>query len=79
MRRREFLSDCGMGFTGLAAGAMLASDGIVRAEDGTSNSPHHFPPRAKSVIWVFLSGGYSHIETFDPKTALNKYAGKSYA
>jgi hypothetical protein len=68
-----------MGFTGLAAGAMLASDGIVRAEDGTSNSPHHFPPRAKSVIWVFLSGGYSHMETFDPKPALNKYAGKSYA
>jgi hypothetical protein len=35
-------------------------------------------PRAKSVIWIFLSGGYSHLETFDPKPALNKYAGKTF-
>ena len=34
--------------------------------------------RAKSVIWIFLSGGVSHLETFDPKPALNKYAGKTY-
>lgn len=35
-------------------------------------------PRAKNVIWVFLSGGYSQLETFDPKPALNQYAGKTY-
>jgi hypothetical protein len=79
--RRTFLADLGMGFTGLALGAMLARDGVVRAED-----PHHAPPdgrphhapRAKSVIWIFLSGGYSHLETFDPKPALNRYAGKTF-
>src|SRR5256714_3692497 len=38
----------------------------------------HFRPRARSVIWIFLSGGYSHLETFDPKPALNKYAGKTF-
>ena len=38
----------------------------------------HFAPRAKSVIWIFLSGGVSHLETWDPKPALNKYAGKTY-
>ena len=77
MHRRKFMADSGMGFSGLAAGGMLAADGVVRGEVPTGQ--HHFVPRAKSVIWVFLSGGYSHMETFDPKPALNKYAGKSYA
>ncbi len=82
--RRPFLSDLGMGFTGLALGAMLASDGQGRAADiGAPSSsvptglPHH-PPRARSVIWIFLSGGYSHVETFDPKPALNRYAGLTF-
>ncbi|MDA1049059.1 MAG: DUF1501 domain-containing protein [Planctomycetota bacterium] len=75
-----------MGFTGLSLGAMLAEDGIVRAAEASSEfsstlplapSPH-FTPRAKSVIWIFLSGGYSHLETFDPKPALNKYAGMTF-
>src|SRR5258708_3957075 len=34
-------------------------------------------PKAKSVIWFFMNGGVSHLETFDPKPMLNKYAGKS--
>ena len=83
--RRAFLADMGMGFTGLALGAMLAEDGIVKAADPAvvsppllSSSPLHLPPRAKSVIWVFLSGGYSHVETFDPKPALNQYAGMTF-
>lgn len=59
--RRMFLADYGMGFTGLALGSMLAQDKIVRGE--SSKLPE---PKAKSVIWVFLSGGYSHVETFDP-------------
>jgi len=78
MRRRDFLADLGMGFTGLAMGAMLADDGLVHAASEPTGQPH-FPPRAKSIIWVFLSGGYSHMETFDPKPALNKYAGKTLA
>jgi len=78
--RRAFLADVGMGFTGLALGAMLAQDGVVRA-DAPAAAPDgrpHFPPKAKSVIWVFLSGGYSHVETFDPKPALNEYAGMTF-
>ena len=35
--------------------------------------------KAKSVIWVFLSGGVSHMESFDPKPALTRYAGKTFA
>ena len=71
--------DTGMGFTGLALGAMLFRDGQARA-DSTPAPPDgkpHFPAKAKSVIWIFLCGGVSHVESFDPKPALNKYAGKS--
>jgi hypothetical protein len=65
-----------MGFTGLALGAMLAADGRVRGAESSATT--HFRPRAKSVIWIFLSGGYSHLETFDPKPALNDHAGKTF-
>src|SRR5262245_21294904 len=82
IHRRTFLADFGMGFAGLALGAMLHRDGIARAAPGVdtpgSPMPHH-RPRAKSVIWIFLSGGYSHLETFDPKPSLTKYAGKTFA
>jgi hypothetical protein len=76
IRRRTFLADLGLGFTGLALGAMLHRDGVVRAEG--PETPPHPSPRAKSVIWVFLSGGVSHLETWDPKPILNEYAGKTY-
>jgi hypothetical protein len=67
--RRSFLADTGMGFTGLALGALLHRDGHARQE--------HFAPRAKSVIWIFMAGGVSHVESFDPKPALDKYNGMS--
>jgi hypothetical protein len=79
--RRTFLADVGLGFTGLALGALLHRDGVARADapaDLLDGRPH-FPPKAKSVIWVFLSGGVSHLESFDPKSALNKYSGKTFA
>ena len=76
--RRVFLSDFGMGFTGLALGAMLGRDAARAAGNPPPDGKPHHPPRAKSVIWIFLSGGYSHLETFDPKPALNKYAGKTF-
>ncbi|MFO0847537.1 MAG: DUF1501 domain-containing protein [Gemmataceae bacterium] len=77
--RREFLADLGMGFTGLALGAMLARDGVARDDvpwvppDGKP----HFAPKVKRVIWLFMVGGTSHMESFDPKSALAKYDGKS--
>jgi hypothetical protein len=83
VHRRTFLADMGMGFVGLALGAMLHRDGLARASDAAPWSPPdgrpHFAPRAKSVIWLFMNGGVSHLETFDPKPALNKYAGKTIA
>lgn len=80
--RRSFLADVGFGFTGLALGSMLNQEGIARGEApspaGRSAPGPHFAPKAKNIIWVFLSGGVSHMETWDPKPALNRYAGKSY-
>jgi hypothetical protein len=79
--RRTFLADAGLGFAGLALGAMLHREGVA-AEVGEWSPPDgrpHFAPRAKSVIWLFMIGGTSHVESFDPKPALNKYAGKSIA
>lgn len=70
-RRRTFLADMGMGFTGLALGNLLA-------QDKPTGQPHH-APRAKYVIWIFLEGGLSHLESFDPKPELNKFAGKTIA
>lgn len=79
--RRMFLADLGMGFTGLALGAMLQRDGIARPDGAGWTPPDgraHFLPKARSVIWIFLSGGYSHLESFDPKPALNEYAGMTF-
>ncbi|MDA0832779.1 MAG: DUF1501 domain-containing protein [Planctomycetota bacterium] len=78
--RRTFLADVGMGFTGLALGAMLQRDGL--GNDAMWSPPTgepHSIPKAKSVIWLFMNGGMSHLESFDPKPMLTKYAGKTIA
>jgi hypothetical protein len=82
IHRRAFLADLGMGFTGLALGALLHRDGFAEVRGDTPGSPDgkpHFPPKAKNVIWLFMNGGVSHMETFDPKPMLTKYAGKTIA
>ena len=81
--RRELLGWSGMSLAGVALDAMISRD--MQAE--SSPGPHgpdpvgrpHFPPRAKSVIWLMMRGGASHHEGFDPKPALDRYAGKTLA
>src|SRR6476469_6267103 len=75
LTRRSFLANS---LTGLALSAMLYRDGY--ASPGSWAPPDgkpHFPPKAKSVIWLFMNGGVSHLETFDPKPELDRYGGKS--
>ena len=61
--------------TGFSA---LAINGIMAGEEpGASDGKPHFTPKAKKVIWLFMRGGVSHMESFDPKPELNKYAGKA--
>ena len=68
--RREFLRTSGMGFGSLARAGLLARDG------GAAPQPTHFPARAKRVIHVFLNGGMSQVDTFDPKPELQARGGQ---
>src|SRR2546421_12570795 len=83
--RRDFLFRAGGGFGGLALSAMLAEDSAEARGDalphGIAGSPlaarpAQFRARAKSVIFLFMVGGPSHIETFDPKPELDKMHGQ---
>src|SRR5204863_5329627 len=75
--RREFLMKAGGGFGALAFAHLLALDGVL-ARAGQTSAPKgaHFKPKAKSVIWLFMEGGPSHIDLFDPKPELDRLAGK---
>ena len=68
--RREFLTRAGGGFGALALGGMLGMDKAPGASSG------HRPAKAKSVIFLFMEGGPSHIDLFDPKPEVNRLAGQ---
>src|ERR1041384_2207934 len=83
--RRDFLFQSGGGISGLALASLLHQDGLLAASacdaKATGYNPYapkppHFAPRATRVISLFMSGGVSHLDTFDPKPALQKYAGQ---
>ena len=89
--RRDFLYRSGGGVSGLALAYLLNQDTLLAAGaaapgDACGAKPigfnpyapkaPHFKPRAKAVISLFMSGGVSQVDTFDPKPALNKYAGQ---
>ena len=75
--RREFLSQAGNGFFGTAMAYMLASDGTLRAAPTTNPVPT-LPAKAKACIFLFMVGGPSHIDTFDPKPALVRLHGTKH-
>ncbi|GIW79626.1 MAG: sulfatase [Gemmatales bacterium] len=79
LNRRRFLFRLGSGLTGVALASLVARDTFASSGWQPPDGKPHFRPKAKSVIWLFMIGGASHVETFDPKPALNKYAGKSIA
>lgn len=77
--RRNFLTSLSSGLAGISLASLLQNEQKSQAA-GTHQPPDgksHFTPKAKSVIWLFMRGGVSHMESFDPKPMLNKYAGKS--
>jgi hypothetical protein len=79
--RRSFLAQAGGGFGALALASLLADDRAAQAAGKASTTPDgprdpHFEPRVKRVIWLFMHGGPSHVDLFDPKPELVKYAGK---
>ena len=57
--------------------SLLQHDGLGADSGFHFNGNAQFAPRAKNVIWLFMRGGVSHMESFDPKPALTKFAGQS--
>jgi hypothetical protein len=89
LSRRDFLNRCGLGFGALALGGLLRDAGLLTAAETPvahapgspalnplAPRPPQFPAKAKHVIHIFANGGPSHVDTFDPKPALARYAGK---
>src|SRR5437870_4290600 len=82
LSRRQILTRIGGGFGALALSTVFADAGLLAqpAAQGSTNplapkSPH-FPARAKRLIFLFMNGGPSHVDTFDPKPTLARYAGQ---
>src|SRR3954451_17453137 len=90
--RREFLFRSGGGISGLALAYLLDRQGLLAAGPSAgadhactaasvgvnpyAPKPPHFKPRATAVISLFMGGGWSQVDTFDPKPSLAKYAGQ---
>lgn len=72
------LCDGGMGMGGLALSTMLHQEARGAEVPAVPGDLTHIAPKAKSVIWFFMIGGTSHLESFDPKPALNRHAGKTF-
>jgi hypothetical protein len=78
--RRQMLAQSGLGAGMLSLADLLARE--VSAKDAPAANPlaarpPHFPAKAKNIIWLFMHGGPSHVDTFDPKPALTKFDGQS--
>jgi hypothetical protein len=80
--RRDLVTRSALGLAGLGLAGLLqqqgyGSDSASAGSHAWSTGQTHFPGKAKRVIHFFLNGGPSHVDTFDPKPALQKYAGQS--
>jgi Protein of unknown function (DUF1501) len=82
LTRRDLLCRAGMGFAALGLASLLGEAGLLAAEPVIDPrrplAPRRpqFPAKAKQVIHLFMNGGPSHLDTFDPKPALARYAGQ---
>src|SRR5213594_2986943 len=74
MTRRELLRGTGNGFGMLGLATLLAEKSAAAGALAARST--HFPAKAKHVILLFLNGGPSHVDTFDPKPSLTKYNGQ---
>ena len=73
--RRRFLAHAGGGFGAVACASLWGTERVVEA--GQSTQSPHFSAKAKQVIYLFMHGGPSHVDLFDPKPVLTKYAGQA--
>ncbi|MEO7650684.1 MAG: DUF1501 domain-containing protein [Bryobacteraceae bacterium] len=75
MTRRDILRTMGTGFGMFSLSALAATEGRHSAASPLAVKPPHFPAKAKRVVFLFLNGGPSQVDTFDPKPMLTKYHG----
>ncbi|MCX6591249.1 MAG: DUF1501 domain-containing protein [Acidobacteria bacterium] len=75
MNRRAFLNQFAYGMGGIALADLMAADGYAATDPLSPRAPH-FPGKAKSVIFMFMEGGPSQMDLFDPKPGLQKWHGK---
>ena len=76
LSRRDFFQRSGAGLGMLALGDMLTRSASAASTNPLALKAPHFKPRAKSVIWLFMNGGPSHVDTWDYKPELTKRDGK---
>ncbi len=80
LSRRQMLQRVGVGFGGLALNTLLRSPSQAQAASNSAHPlaprPPHFPARAKRIIFLFMQGGPSHLDTFDPKPTLDRHDGQ---
>src|SRR5688572_22997678 len=74
--RRHFFRRCGVGLGAAALAGLLAEDAPAADATPLAAKPPHFPARAKSVIFLFMAGGPSQFELFEPKPELQKLHGQ---
>src|SRR5947199_1223238 len=80
--RRELLAKAGLGLGAMALGTLLDRDGLIAGEDvgrrrdPLAPKPPHFAAKAKAVISLFMQGGPSQVDTFDPKPMLGRFDGR---
>ncbi|WP_372898789.1 DUF1501 domain-containing protein [Stieleria sp.] len=74
--RRQLLRNSAIGFGHLAFSAMLGQEALA-AENPLAPKGPHFPARAKRIVFLFMKGGPSHVDTFDPKPQLDRDDGKA--
>lgn len=93
LNRRDWMRHVGGGLGTVALTSLLARDGLLRASEtpaglagapgpqsaarSASTRPPHFPAKAKAIIYLFMHGGPSHVDTFDPKPELTKFDGQA--
>jgi len=76
LTRRQALKNAACGFGYLALAGLAAEQGRAAATDPLAVKTPHFPPKAKRVIFLFMQGGVSHVDSFDHKPRLNRDDGK---
>jgi Protein of unknown function (DUF1501) len=76
--RRELLREAGGGFGLLALIDLLSRDAKAASINPLAPKAPHFPAKAKHVVFLFMNGAPSHIDTFDPKPVLTKFNGQPY-